>query len=85
MALLGVSVPVAAAFMVMFGMANGLITIARGTVPLALFGPVGYGALIGRIAGPCAGDAGDRAAGARLRRRARVRSGGARRWSRRWR
>jgi len=53
MALLGLSAAVAAMFMVMFGMANGLITIARGTVPLALFGPVGYGALIGRIAGPC--------------------------------
>ena len=52
-ALFGVSVAVAATFMVMFGMANGLITIARGTVPLALFGPFGYGALIGRIAGPC--------------------------------
>jgi hypothetical protein len=49
---LGLSAPIAAAFMVMFGMANGLITIARGTVPLVLFGPVGYGALIGRIAGP---------------------------------
>jgi MFS family permease len=49
---LGLSAPVAAAFMVMFGMANGLITITRGTVPLVLFGPVGYGALIGRIAGP---------------------------------
>ena len=48
----GVSVPVAALFMVLFGMANGLITIARGTVPLALFGPHGYGAVIGRIAGP---------------------------------
>jgi hypothetical protein len=32
---------------------NGLVTIARGTVPLALFGPAGYGRLIGRIAGPC--------------------------------
>jgi hypothetical protein len=53
MALLGISVPVAAVFMMMFGMANGLITIARGTVPLALFGPIGYGALLGRIAGPC--------------------------------
>jgi hypothetical protein len=52
-ALLGLSVAVAMLFMVMFGMANGLITIARGTVPLALFGPVGYGALIGRIARPC--------------------------------
>ena len=44
LALLGVSVPIAATFMVMFGMANGLITIARGAVPLALFGPAGYGA-----------------------------------------
>lgn len=51
-ALFGLSSAVAAAFMVMFGMANGLITIARGTVPLALFGASGYGALIGRIAGP---------------------------------
>ena len=51
-ALLGVSALVAAVFMVMFGIANGLITIARGAVPLVLFGPVGYGALIGRIAGP---------------------------------
>jgi hypothetical protein len=51
-AFLGVSALVAAVFMVMFGIANGLITIARGAVPLVLFGPVGYGALIGRIAGP---------------------------------
>jgi MFS family permease len=51
-AMAGLSLPVAAAFMVMFGMANGLITIARGTVPLALFGASGYGALLGRIAGP---------------------------------
>ncbi len=39
-------------FAVMFGMANGLLTIARGTVPLALFGPAGYGRLVGRIGGP---------------------------------
>jgi MFS family permease len=51
-AVAGLSLPIAAAFMVMFGMANGLITIARGTVPLALFGASGYGALLGRIAGP---------------------------------
>jgi MFS family permease len=51
-AMAGLSLPVAAVFMVMFGMANGLITIARGTVPLALFGASGYGALLGRIAGP---------------------------------
>jgi hypothetical protein len=37
---------------VLFGMANGLITIARGAVPLALFGAAGYGHLVGRIAGP---------------------------------
>lgn len=51
-AMFGFTAPVAAAFMVMFGMGNGLITIARGTVPLALFGPAGYGFLIGRIARP---------------------------------
>jgi len=50
--LLGFSAPVAVLFAVMFGVANGLCTIARGAVPLALFGPVGYGGLIGRIAGP---------------------------------
>ncbi len=50
--LLGLSVSAAAMFAVMFGMANGLITIARGAVPLALFGAAGYGHLIGRIGGP---------------------------------
>jgi hypothetical protein len=43
---------VAAAFAVMYGMANGLMTIARGTVPLSLFGAAGYGKLVGRIGGP---------------------------------
>ena len=52
LALLGFSVPAAAAFAVMFGMCNGLITIARGAVPLALFGAAGYGHLMGRIALP---------------------------------
>jgi len=33
-------------------MANGLLTIARGAVPLALFGAAGYGHLVGRIGGP---------------------------------
>jgi MFS family permease len=50
--LIGLSTPVAFAFAIMFGIANGLITIARGAVPLALFGAVGYGGIIGRIAGP---------------------------------
>jgi MFS family permease len=52
LALAGLSVPAAAGFAVMFGMANGLLTIARGAVPLALFGAAGYGRIIGRIAGP---------------------------------
>jgi MFS family permease len=48
----GFAVTTAAAFALMFGGANGLITITRGAVPLALFGPYGYGRLIGRLAGP---------------------------------
>jgi hypothetical protein len=51
LALFGISVPVAAAFAVMFGAANGLITIARGALPLALFGADGYGRRMGRISG----------------------------------
>jgi Major Facilitator Superfamily len=43
---------VAAVFAVVYGMGNGLLTIARGTVPLALFGAAGYGRLVGRIGGP---------------------------------
>jgi MFS family permease len=52
LALLHFSAPVAAAFSVMYGMANGLMTIARGTVPLTLFGAAGYGHIVGRIGGP---------------------------------
>ncbi len=52
LALFGISPASAALFAVMFGAGNGLITIARGAVPLSLFGPVGYGAVIGRMAGP---------------------------------
>src|SRR6266540_2495034 len=52
LALFGLSVATAAAFAVMYGMANGLLTIARGAVPLALFGAAGYGHLMGRIGGP---------------------------------
>lgn len=52
LALFGISVPTAAAFALMFGGANGLVTITRGAVPLALFGATGYGRLMGRLAGP---------------------------------
>jgi hypothetical protein len=50
--LFGISTPLAAAFALMFGGANGLVTITRGAVPLALFGASGYGRLMGRLAGP---------------------------------
>jgi MFS family permease len=52
LAFLGISVQTAAVFALMFGGANGLVTITRGAVPLALFGASGYGRLMGRLAGP---------------------------------
>jgi MFS family permease len=52
LAILGISPLVAAVFAMMFGAANGVMTIARGALPLVLFGPVGYGRVIGRIARP---------------------------------
>jgi hypothetical protein len=35
--------PVAVAFGILHGAGNGLMTIAKGTLPLAIFGPQGYG------------------------------------------
>jgi predicted MFS family arabinose efflux permease len=42
----------AAAFAVLYGAGNGLLTIARGTVPLAVFGPEGYGERTGLLGAP---------------------------------
>ena len=42
----------ALAFTVFFGVSNGLVTIMRGAVPLALFGPRGYGEVLGVLATP---------------------------------
>ena len=42
----------ALAFTLLFGIANGLVTIVRGAVPLALFGAKGYGAVLGVLATP---------------------------------
>ncbi|WGD53220.1 MFS transporter [Bradyrhizobium sp. CB1650] len=39
-------------FAVLYGVGNGIITIARGTLPLALFGPVGFGRRVGMISLP---------------------------------
>ncbi len=43
---------VLAAATVIYGAANGLTTIVRGAVPLALFGHAGYATTLGRIAAP---------------------------------
>jgi hypothetical protein len=48
----GIAPITAAAFALLFGGGNGLITIARGALPLALFGASGYGQLMGRLAAP---------------------------------
>jgi MFS family permease len=42
----------AAAFAAFYGAGNGLFTIARGTVPLAVFGPDGYGQRTGLLGAP---------------------------------
>ena len=42
----------ASAFAVLYGAGNGLLTIARGTVPLAVFGPHGYGERTGLLGAP---------------------------------
>jgi hypothetical protein len=36
----------------LYGAGNGLLTIARGTLPLAIFGPEGYGARTGLLGAP---------------------------------
>ena len=40
------------AFAVLHGAGDGLLTIARGTVPLAVFGPIGYGLRTGLLGAP---------------------------------
>lgn len=45
----GIAAPV---FAVLHGMGNGVMTIVKGTLPLAVFGPVGYGARQGLLTAP---------------------------------
>ena len=47
-----VGAPAAIPFVLLHGSGNGMLTIARGTLPLALFGPVGYGLRTGLLAAP---------------------------------
>lgn len=44
--------PVAALFTVLHGMGVGLMTIVKGTLPLALFGPAGFGRRAGLLEAP---------------------------------
>ena len=46
------SLPLVLAFTLIMGASQGVLTIARGAVPLALFGAKGYGAVLGLIATP---------------------------------
>jgi hypothetical protein len=48
----GFSWPAAIAFALLYGASNGLVTIAKGAVPLSLFGPRGYGEVLGIISAP---------------------------------
>jgi len=50
--LAGGSLELLVAFTLLMGASQGVVTIVRGAVPLALFGPVGYGAVLGVIATP---------------------------------
>jgi MFS family permease len=42
----------ASAFAIFYGAGNGILTIARGTLPLAIFGPQNYGYRLGLIGAP---------------------------------
>jgi MFS family permease len=44
--------PAVSVFALLHGAGNGLLTISRGTLPLALFGPAGYGLRTGIIVAP---------------------------------
>ncbi len=50
--LLAFGAPLAPAFALLHGAGNGILTIAKGTLPLALFGTAGYGARLGLLMAP---------------------------------
>jgi MFS family permease len=50
--LMAIGAPAAILFTMLHGGGNGLLTIARGTLPLALFGHAGYGLRTGLLAAP---------------------------------
>jgi hypothetical protein len=52
MILLVAGFPILALALALYGAGNGIGSIAKGTLPLALFGPFGYASLMGRLAMP---------------------------------
>jgi hypothetical protein len=50
--LLVVGFPILALALSLYGAGNGIGSIAKGTLPLALFGPFGYASLMGKLAMP---------------------------------
>jgi MFS family permease len=50
--LLSFHLPVVALGLVFFGAGMGIMSIARGTVPLVVFGAAGYAVLMGQLAAP---------------------------------
>ena len=52
LALAGGNLKLVLAFTLLMGASQGVITIVRGAVPLALFGAAGYGAVLGLLATP---------------------------------
>jgi hypothetical protein len=52
MILLVIGFPILALALALYGAGNGIGSIAKGTLPLALFGPLGYASLMGKLAMP---------------------------------
>ena len=48
----GMTATLAGLFAIAYGISMGLGSIVRGTVPLQLFGPAGYGAMLGKLSAP---------------------------------
>lgn len=48
----GSTAALAGLFAIAYGISMGLSSIVRGTVPLQLFGPAGYGAMLGKLSAP---------------------------------
>ena len=51
-AMLAAGLPLVGLALILYGAGNGIYSIARGTVPMALFGPERYAPLVGQLARP---------------------------------